>query len=144
MNEFELYEIMQLNFINNAIYTVAVILMTAIAFYLIRRARELNFPTYGKTILTVFCLCVVFFGLQVSSYLVLNQKNSAFNLAELKASGGEISAVGESLIELWGGQNMEGPASLAPDLPSMVLWGVISIMFIVGLWGKAPEGAYGK
>ena len=32
MNEFEIYQINNLNFINNAIYTVAVVLMTSVRF----------------------------------------------------------------------------------------------------------------
>ncbi len=56
MNEFEIYQIAQFNFINNAICKVAVILMTGISFYLIRRAREINFSSYGKIILSSFCL----------------------------------------------------------------------------------------
>ncbi|MGB2398646.1 MAG: hypothetical protein ACPH63_08030 [Flavobacteriaceae bacterium] len=144
MNEFEIYHIAQLNFINNAIYTVAVVLMTAISFYLIRRARELDFPTYGKAILSVFCACTVFFGLQVSAYLVLNQKNTSFQLSELKQSGVEISSLGESFITFWGHTYADGPATLAPDLPSIILWGTIAVMLFVGLWGKAPDGAYKK
>tara|TARA_B100001093_G_scaffold329949_1_gene314986 strand:+ start:4355 stop:4594 length:240 start_codon:yes stop_codon:yes gene_type:complete len=76
--------------------------MTGISFYLIRRAREINFSSYGKIILSSFCLCTIFFGLQVLSYLVLNQKNMSFQLSEIKANGVEISAVGESFISLWG------------------------------------------
>ena len=48
MNEFEIFQNASLNFINNAIYLLCVIIMTALAFYLIRRTRELNLPTYAK------------------------------------------------------------------------------------------------
>jgi len=47
MNEFEIYQINNLNFINNVIYTVAEVLMPSVAFYLIRRSKELNAPTYA-------------------------------------------------------------------------------------------------
>ena len=80
MNEFQIYELANLNFINNAIYLLCVIIMTALAFYLIRRTRELNMPTYAKGVMTLFCSCVIFFGLQVSSYLVATQKNMSFQL----------------------------------------------------------------
>lgn len=144
MNEFQIYQIAQLNFINNAIYTLAVVIMTAICFYLIRRSRELNFPTYGKAIITVFCVCTIFFGLQVSSYLVLNQKNMSFQLSELQQNGVEVSTVGQSLIETYGQTVADGPAALAPDIPAIILWITIAVMFLSGLWGKAPEGAYEK
>ncbi len=144
MNEFEIYQIAHFNFINNAICTVAVIFMTCISFYLIRRAREINFPSYEKIILSSFCLCTIFFGLQVLSYLVLNQKNMSFQLSEINANGVEISAVGESFISLWGQTVADGPASLAPDISSTVLWATIFLMFVFGIWEKAPKGSYEK
>ena len=75
MTEFEIFQLSNQIYINNAIYTIAVILMTALSFYLIRRSRELNFPVYGKAILTLFCTFPIFFGLEVASYFSLNQKN---------------------------------------------------------------------
>ena len=60
MNEFEIFQNANLNFINNAIYLLCVIIMTALAFYLIRRTRELNLPTYAKGVMTLFCVCVIF------------------------------------------------------------------------------------
>ena len=65
MKEFEIIKLANLNFINNAIYLLCVIIMTILAFYLIRRSRELNMPTYAKAVLTLFCTCIIFFGLQV-------------------------------------------------------------------------------
>ena len=40
MNEFEIFQNANLNFINNAIYLLCVIIMTALAFYLIRRTEN--------------------------------------------------------------------------------------------------------
>ena len=74
MNEFEIYQIYNLNFINNAIYTVAEVLMTSVSFYLIRRSKELNALTYAKVVLSIFCLCAMFFGIQVGSFLTLSKK----------------------------------------------------------------------
>ena len=89
MNEFEIFQLSNQIYINNAIYTIAVILMTTLAFYLIRRSNELNFPTYGKAILTLFCSFPIFFGLQVGTYFSMNQKNTSFQLSELKEMGKE-------------------------------------------------------
>ena len=61
MNEFEIYQINNLNFINNVIYTVAEVLMPSVAFYLIRRSKELNALTYAKVVLSIFCFCAMFF-----------------------------------------------------------------------------------
>ncbi|GIS21658.1 MAG: hypothetical protein CM15mP122_1640 [Bacteroidota bacterium] len=32
-----------------------------------------------------------------------------------------------------------GPVSLAPDLPSIVIWATIGFMFIGGIWFKYPD-----
>ena len=139
MNEFEIYQNTNLNLINNAIYLLCVIVMTALAFYLIRRTRELNMPNYAKGVMTLFCACVIFFGLQVSSYLVLTQKGMSYQLSELQQSGIEISSTGLTVIERYGHTVDMGPVPLAPDLPSMVIWGTIAFMFIGGIWFKYPE-----
>lgn len=140
MTEFEIFQLSNQIYINNAIYTIAVILMTALSFYLIRRSRELNFPVYGKAILTLFCTFPIFFGLEVASYFSLNQKNTSFQLSELKEMGTPISTVAESYITNVGYSFADGPASLAPDLPYLIMYATISIMFIVGIWGKLPDG----
>ncbi len=38
----------------------------------------------------------------------------------------------------------DGPASLAPDILSTVLWATIFLMFVFGIWEKAPIGSYEK
>jgi hypothetical protein len=139
MTEFEIFQLSNQIYINNAIYTIAVILMTALSFYLIRRSRELNFPVYGKAILTLFCTFPIFFGLEVASYFSLNQKNTSFQLSELKEMGTPISTVAESYITNVGYTFADGPASLAPDLPYLIMYATISMMFIVGIWGKLPD-----
>lgn len=141
MTEFEIFQLSNQIYINNAIYTIAVILMTALSFYLIRRSRELNFPVYGKVILTLFCTFPIFFGLEVASYFSLNQKNTSFQLSELKEMGTPISTVAESYITNVGHTVADGPATLAPDLPYLIMYATISIMFIVGIWGKLPESS---
>ena len=139
MTEFEIYQNANLNFINNAIYLLCVIIMTVLAFYLIRRTRELNMPNYAKGVMTLFCICVIFFGLQISSYLVLTQKGMSYQLSELQQSGVEISSTGLSVIERYGHTVDMGPAPLAPDLPSMIIWATIAFMFIGGIWFKYPD-----
>ena len=117
MNEFQIYQISNLNLINNAIYLLCVILMTVLAFYLIRRSRELNMPIYSKIVLTLFCTCIIFFGLQVSSYTVQTQKSISYQLSELKQTGAEISSSAKAIINQFGYTVEMGPASLAADFP---------------------------
>ena len=139
MTEFEILHLSNQIFINNAIYTIAVILMTALVFYLIRRANELNSPTYGKAILTFFCTFPLYFGIEVASYFSMNQKNTSFQLSELKEAGVELSTVAESYITNIGYTAADGPASLTPELPYIVMYATIGFMFLASLWVKTPE-----
>ena len=139
MTEFEILHLSNQIFINNAIYTIAVILMTALVFYLIRRANELNSPIYGKAILTFFCTFPLYFGIEVASYFSMNQKNTSFQLSELKEAGVELSTVAESYITNIGYTAADGPASLTPELPYIVMYVTIGIMFLASLWVKTPE-----
>ena len=139
MNEFQIHQLSNLNFINNAIYLLCVIVMTALAFYLIRRSRELNMTAYAKVVLTLFCTCIIFFGLQVSSFMIQAQKGISYQLSELKQKGAEISSSAEAFIEQFGHTVEMGPAPLAPDLPSIIIWATIAFMFIGGIWFKYPE-----
>jgi len=139
MNEFQIYQISNLNLINNAIYLLCVIVMTVLAFYLIRRSRELNMPVYSNVVLTLFCTCIIFFGLQVSSYMVQTQKSISYQLSELEQTGVEISSSAKSIITQFGYTAEMGPASLAPDFPSIIIWATIAFMFIASIWFKRPD-----
>ena len=89
--------------------------------------------------MTLFCACVIFFGLQVSSYFVLAQKGMSLQLSELQNSGVELSSSAIATIERYGHTADMGPVSLAPDLPSIVIWATIAFMFIGGIWFKYPD-----
>ncbi|GIS21657.1 MAG: hypothetical protein CM15mP122_1630 [Bacteroidota bacterium] len=54
------FKMQTLNFINNAIYLLCVIIMTALAFYLIRRTQRIKFTYLCKGVMTLFCVCVIF------------------------------------------------------------------------------------
>ena len=84
MNEFEILSVSQAQFQQNASYTIAVFILLAINFYLVRRSRELNFPTYGKAMISFFSLISVYGGIQVATFLRAFQHNTAFNLKQLK------------------------------------------------------------
>ena len=139
MNEFEILEYAQSSFQQNAAYLLVVIILICLNFYLIRRARETNMPVYGKAITTIFGLMSVNFGWLVGSFLYNTQINMAFRLTELKNSGINISAASESLIEFFGNPTTTS-AGNTPDAPTMIFWGIISLMLILGMWAPAPEG----
>jgi len=99
----------------------------------------MNMPAYAKVVLTLFCTCIIFFGLQVSSFMIQTQKGISYQLSELKQKGAEISSTAETIITQFGHTVEMGPAPLAPDLPSIIIWATIAFMFIGGIWFKYPE-----
>jgi hypothetical protein len=53
MNEFEVLQYFQSGFQQNASYLLVVTILICLNFYLIRRARETNMPSYGKALVTI-------------------------------------------------------------------------------------------
>ena len=143
MNEFEILSISQEQFQQNATYTIAIFILIALNFYLVRRSRELNFPAYGKAMISFFAVISVYGGIQVATFLRAFQHNTAYNLKQLKASGASISEVSEASIEFFGNPSAPFNAGV-PDIPWTIFYVVILLMLMVGIWGKAPEGAYAK
>ena len=69
MNEFEVLQYFQSGFQQNASYLLVVTILICLNFYLIRRARETNMPSYGKALVTIFGLMTVYFGWTVGTFL---------------------------------------------------------------------------
>ena len=143
MNEFEILQNAQNSFQQNAAYLLVVTILVCLNFYLIRRARELNMPVYGKVMTTIFGLMTINFGWTVGTFLRGTQNDMAFRLSELKSKGTEISAASESWIEFMGNPTNPAMAS-TPDLPTMLFWGLLALMLVAGMWAPVPEGAYEK
>ena len=141
MTEFEILNYSQAFFQQNATYTLAIFVLLAINFYLVRRSRELNMPSYGKAILTLFSIMSVYGGWQVATFLRSMQHNASFRLNELKESGTQISQASEAQIVFFGNPTSPFDAGI-PDVPQMIFYVVILLMLLLGIWGKAPEGAY--
>ena len=85
MTEFEIYQLTQLAFINNAIFNLVVVVLSALAFYLIRRREELNLPAYSKIVMTAFCAAVVYSGFLTHGFLT--SERDFFNSQSLKPMG---------------------------------------------------------
>jgi hypothetical protein len=100
-------------------------------------------PSYGKALVTIFGLMSVYFGWTVGAFLRAMQINMAVTLSELKDTGVSITAASNNWIVTMG--NPTEPYSAGtPDLPTMIFWGIIALMLILGMWAPAPEGAYDK
>ena len=80
----------------------------------------------------VLCLCNLFW----LTSIVLPRFSSE---SELQNSGVELSSSAIATIERYGHTADMGPVSLAPDLPSIVIWATIGFMFIGGIWFKYPD-----
>jgi hypothetical protein len=143
MNEFEILQNAQNSFQQNAAYLLVVTILVCLNFYLIRRARELNMPAYGKIMTTIFGLMTINFGWTVGTFLRGTQNDMAFRLSELKSKGTEISAASESWIEFMGNPTSPAMAS-SPDLSTMLFWGLLALMLVAGMWAPVPEGTYEK
>ena len=143
MSEFEILLYSQNSFQQNAAYLLVVTILVCLNFYLIRRAREINMTVYGKALTSLFGLMTVYFGWTVGTFLISTQVNMAYSLTELKNSGTNISSTSEAFITYMG--NPTGPyMANVPDTPSMIFWGVIALMFLLGMWAPVPKGAYDK
>ena len=92
MTEFEILQIAHNSFQQNSVYLLVVTILLCLNFYLIRRARELNMPGYGKVLTTVFGLMTVNFGWTLGTFLRGTQVDMAFRLTELKSKRIAISA----------------------------------------------------
>ena len=143
MTEFEILLYSQNSFQQNAAYLLVVTILVCLNFYLIRRAREVNMPVYGKGLTTLFGLMTVYFGWTVGTFLISTQVNMAYSLTESKNSGTSISATSEAFITYMGNPTSPYMANV-PDTPTMVFWGVIALLFLLCMWAPAPEGAYDK
>ena len=143
MNEFEILQNAQNSFQQNAAYLLVVTILVCLNFYLIRRARELNMPAYGKIMTTIFGLMTINFGWTVGTFLRGTQNDMAFRLSELKSKGTEISAASESWIEFMGNPTSPAMAS-SPDLSTMLFWGLLTLMLVAGMWAPVPKGTYEK
>ena len=71
--------------------------------------------------------------------MVQTQKSISYQLSELEQTGAEISSSAKAIISQFGYTVEMGPASLAPDLPSIVIWATIAFMFIASIWFKRFE-----
>ena len=136
MTEIEILNNSQLGFIQNAIYTVAIVIMTFIAFRLARVANEKNANVLGKIAVTLYGVMVTFFWIQVSSYLSIQQKGLAYSLSELKATGVKLSAGSEDAVSRFQVNLSDGYPALAPELPSIIFAAVILLIVIGTTWLK--------
>ena len=139
MTEVEILNNSQLGFIQNAIYTVAIVIMTFIAFRLARVANEKNANVLGKIVVTLYGVMVTFFFIQVCSYLSMQQKGLAYSLSELKATGVKLSAGSEDAVSRFQVNLSDGYPALVPEIPSIIFAAVVLLIVIGTTWLKTTS-----
>jgi hypothetical protein len=136
MTEIEILNNSQLGFIQNAIFTVAVVINTFIAFRLARVVSEKNGTMLAKSFVTLYGAFVTFHWITISSYTSLGQKGLAYSLAELKATGVKLSAGSEAVITTFPINFAEGYPPVAPSLPSILFASLVFLLIIGITWMK--------
>ena len=135
MNEVEILNYAQLNFIQNAIYMLVFVGLIFITFRLIRFQRENNSNILGKIFVTVFGLCSVFFGYNVFSFLYSNQLAQSYRLSELRSQGVELSSLSQNWIDFIGYTVSDGlPIPFSPEPAAIVFVITFAAMIIAGVW----------
>jgi hypothetical protein len=136
MTEIEILNNSQLGFIQNAIYTVAVVINTFIAFRLARVVNEKNGNMLAKSFVTLYGALVTFHWIQISSYTALGISGLAFSLAELKATGVKLSSASEFYITNSTAKLSDGYPALAPSVPSIIFASVVFLIIVGITWLK--------
>ena len=135
MNEIEILNYAQMNFIQNGLYMVAFTAFVFITFRLIRFQREQNANIFGKVLVTIFGLCTVFFGYNEFSFLYSNQLSQSFRLSELQSTGVEISSLSQQWIDFMGYTVVDGPSiPFGPEPTAYIFLITLAVMVIAGVW----------
>jgi len=137
MSEFEILEINNLNYINNAMYMVALAILVFIALRAARVTNESGGNMAAKILTSIFGVFVAFFSLQLAGWRVLFDTNTAARLAEIQESGVELSIQGQAWLQNSGVTSSDflmDPPMFA-DIPSVLLTVVILLMVLGTTWG---------
>ena len=135
MNEIEILNYAQMNFIQNGLYMVAFTALVFITFRLMRFQREQNANIFGKVLVTIFGLCTVFFGYNVFSFLYVNQLGQSYRLSELQSSGVELSALSQNWVDYIGYTVSDGlPIPFSPEPAAYIFLITLAVMVIAGVW----------
>ena len=137
MNEIEILNYAQMNFIQNGLYMVAFTAFVFITFRLIRFQREQNANIFGKVLVTIFGLCTVFFGYNVFSFLYVNQLGQSYRLSELQSTGVELTPLSQNWVDYIGYTVSDGlPIPFSPEPAAYVFLITLAVMVIAGVWER--------
>ena len=137
MTEYEILENNSLNYINNAMYMVALAILIFIALRAARVTNESGGNIAAKILTSVFGVFVAFFSLQLAGWRVLFDTNTAARLAEIQESGVKLSIQSQAWLQDSGVTSSDFLINppMFEDIPSVLLTLVILIMILGTTWG---------
>ena len=146
MREVEILESNNLNYINNAMYMVALAILIFIALRVARVTNESGGNIAAKILTSIFGVFVSFFSLQLAGWRVLFDTNTAARLAEVQEGGASLSIQGTAWLQNSGitsGDYLMEPPMFA-DIPSALLTLVVLLMILGTTWGPRIKMGVGN
>ena len=138
MEEFQIWSIYQSARIGNGLALIASVLVVWLS---LRTAIQTRSPVSGeqpnmiaKVLSTAFCLLNVFFVYGIWTFASYNHPVTANALSELRASGTELTTVGNGFIEFVGTTEPSGIAA-----PAYLFLAVITVMMMGAIWSPKEE-----
>jgi putative flippase GtrA len=138
MEEFQIWSLYQSARIGNGLMIIASVLIIWLS---LRTAIQTRTPVSGeapnmvaKVLSTAFCLLSVFFVYGIWTFASYNNPVTASALSDLKASGTELTNVGNGFIEFVGTTELTG---IAP--PAYLFLAVITLMMMGAIWSPKEE-----
>ena len=138
MEEFQIWSLYQSARVGNGLMMIASVLVIWLS---LRTAIQTRSPVSGeesnmvaKVLSTAFCLLNVFFVYGIWTFVSYNNPVTAGALSELKASGTELSNVGNGFIDFVGTTELTGIGPIA-----YLFLAVITLMMMGAIWSPKEE-----
>ena len=133
MEETQVWGLLATQIIGISIFFAGNAFLIWVAFRVSKSINETGGNVLFKIVGTVFGLGIVWNGLGLGGFLNFVNQAAAYSLGQLKASGIELSAMGEGFVAMVGS---DAPVySLMPDLIGGVWWLSVLAIILLPIWG---------
>jgi len=144
MDQFQTLSILQMALNTNAIFTAATFFILWVAFRVAGKLREGEPNLLGKVLTTLFGLMIIYSGLTLFASRYASFGSATAGLKSIKASGQALGAQAEAFLSgPFASANTQ--FSLFNDLPSVIFWLVVTVLFLGMIWmpvsAKNPDKA---
>jgi len=142
MTEHEILMLNSTQYINNAMYQIAIAIFVFISFRAARISNENGASMIMKILVTVFGLFVCFWNLTMAGWRGVFDQMAASNLASLQDSGTKLSASSVEWVEASGVKASDAATlNLFGDIPSVIFTLVILAIILLVTWGPKMGSA---